>query len=440
MSSYSESIRSALSAGLISSKQLAEKFNVSQPTVSRGIAELNNEVVKIGSARSIQYALRDNQRGLPEIPVYRVSSEGTLKKLGTLIPVRPEGFVMCHEDGKTTHSDSIPWWLFDMIPQGFLGRAYAMRHATALGLPADIKKWNDSEALRALLAHGYDVIGNLLLGDVAREHFINAAEPRVSSPDDYVQLAYEAASGENPGSSAGGEQPKFTAYNGKKHVIVKFSDFDDNPVSERWRDLLFAEHLALETLREAGILAAKTTVFDIGTQRFLEVERFDRIGKFGRRAVCSLKAFDAEFVGKATESWSVIAQHLVSEKQINAEAVKMTSHLQAFGTLIGNTDMHNGNLSFISDEGCHFSVSPAYDMTSMAFAPRSGGGLPNSLSAPAISACVDSRIWQFALNLACTFLTKIKTHSESFSPRFKPCISALEQHIENGAAKIAKLE
>lgn len=440
MSSYSEIIRSTLFSGLISSKQLAEKLNVSQPTISRGIAELNNEVIKIGSTRSIQYALRDNQRGLPEIPVYRVSLEGTLKKLGTLIPVRPEGFVMCHEDGKTTHSDGIPWWLFDMIPQGYLGRAYAARHASALGLPTDIKKWNDSDALRALLAHGYDVIGNLLLGDVAREHFVNATEPRVSNPEDYVQLAYEAASGENPGSSAGGEQPKFTAYNGTKHVIVKFSDFDDNPISERWRDLLFAEHLALETLCDAGISAAKTTVFDIGTQRFLEVERFDRIGKFGRRAVCSLKALDAEFVGKATESWSVIAQHLVFEKQLNKEAVKITSTLWAFGTLIGNTDMHNGNLSFISDEGCPFSVSPAYDMTSMAFAPRSGGGLPNSLSAPTISACVDSQIWKFALTLARTFLTKLKMHAESFSPRFKPCISALEQHIENGAAKIAKLE
>lgn len=440
MSSYSEKIRYALLFGLISSKQLAEKLKVSQPTVSRGIAELNNDVVKVGIARSIQYALRDNRRGLPDIPIYRVSLEGTIKKLGILIPVYPDGFVMRQEDGKTTHSDGVPWWLFDMLPQGYLGRAYAVQHASALGLPTDIKKWDDSDSLRALLAHGYDVIGNLLLGDIAREQFINVIEPCVSTREDYVRLAYEAASGGNPGSSAGGEQPKFTAYNGKRYVIVKFSDFDDNPVSERWRDLLFAEHVALETLREAEIPASKTTILDIGNQRFLEVERFDRIGKFGRLGVYSLKALDAEFVGKATESWSVIAQSLVVEKQINAQAAKIASVLWAFGTLIGNSDMHNGNLSFVSDHGRPFSVSPAYDMTSMAFAPRSGGGLSNSLSAPNISVCVDAQSWRFALTLARSFLTKVKMNSDLFSFRFKPCIAVLEQHIENGGAKIAKLE
>lgn len=44
--------------------------------------------------------------------------------------------------------------------------------------------------------------------------------------------------GEIPGSSAGGEQPKFTAYamtpSGARHVIVKFSELDENPITERW--------------------------------------------------------------------------------------------------------------------------------------------------------------------------------------------------------------
>ncbi len=64
----------------------------------------------------------------------------------------------------------------------------------------------------------------------------------------YGELAKAAAQGEIPGSSAGGEQPKFTAFamtpDGPRHVIVKFSEPDQGLVQEFWRDLLLAEHLA----------------------------------------------------------------------------------------------------------------------------------------------------------------------------------------------------
>ncbi|MEN3751888.1 hypothetical protein ABC733_01725 [Mangrovibacter sp. SLW1] len=74
---------------------------------------------------------------------------------------------------------------------------------------------------------------------------------------------------------------------------MKFTAPDDNPVSERWRDLLLAEHLAL------GVLGVQTEVFDFAGQRFLEIPRFDRVGLLGRVGVISLRALDAEFVGKA---------------------------------------------------------------------------------------------------------------------------------------------
>ena len=117
-------------------RQLLEKIQLSQPTLSRVITALGDEVVRLGAGPSIHYALRDTNRGIGEIPVYRVSAEGTLRELGTLIPVRPEGYVMVQADGKTLHSESLPWWLYDMRPQGYLGRAYASRHAQMLGLPA----------------------------------------------------------------------------------------------------------------------------------------------------------------------------------------------------------------------------------------------------------------------------------------------------------------
>lgn len=171
----------------------------------------------------------------------------------------------------------------DMRPQGYLGRAYAARHGADLGLPARLAEWTDVHALRALLVHGHDVTGNLLPGDRARDRFLAGAvpDPILDSQkvEEFARLALAAARGEVPGSSAGGEQPKFTSYamtrDGPRHLIVKLSELEAGPVGDRWRDLLLAEHVALGTLRDAGVAAARTRILDHCGQRFLEVERFD---------------------------------------------------------------------------------------------------------------------------------------------------------------------
>ena len=435
-----------LFGGPLSARQISEIIDVSQPTISRALTELGDEIIRVGAARSIQYTLRDAMRGLPDFSVYRVDAEGRIRQLGMLIPVRPEGFVMCQENGIALHSHGLPWWLFDMRPQGYLGRAYAARHGVGLGLPERLKDWTDTHVLRSLLAHGHDVVGNLLLGNIARDRFLAAAVPdpieEKQKTKEYARLALEAARGEKPGSSAGGEQPKFTTFaitpDGPRHVIVKFSEMEENPVSERWRDLLLAEHLALNTLCEAGIPAAKTRIVDHGNQRFLEAERFDRIGNLGRRALFSLAALDAEFVGAGTGGWPTIVHRLAADGQIRQEAADRADLLWAFGTLIGNTDMHSGNLSFVSEQGRPYDIAPAYDMTPMAFAPRSGGGLQSTLSGASICAGVTNETWRYAEQLACVFLAQMKA-STGFSHRFGSCIAALESHIKTASAKIDRL-
>jgi len=446
MPSHADTIRRRLSAGPLSARQLIEKLGVSQPTISRALTGLGDEVVRIGAAQSIQYALRDATRGLPDIPIYRVDAEGRIRPLGTLVPVRPEGFVMCQEDGTTLHSDGLPWWLFDMRPQGYLGRAYAARHGAELGLPDRLTDWTDTHALRALLVHGHDVVGNLLLGNSARDRFLAAPVPdpvtEEQKAEEYARLALEAACGETTGSSAGGEQPKFTAYamtpDGPRHVIVKFSELEQGPVSERWRDLLLAEHLALETLREADIPAARSRILDHGGQRFLEVERFDRAGNLGRRALFSLAALDAEFGGAGTGGWPSIARQLANDGQIGPEAADGANLLWAFGTLIGNTDMHSGNLSFVAEQGPPCFIAPAYDMTPMSFAPRSGGGIPDLIAEATLHASVANETWRRAQELARAFLARVIA-ATGFSHRFGPCIAALEQHIETAGTRIGRL-
>jgi len=446
MSLHLDAIRILLASGPQSALQLIEKMGISQPTLSRALSRIDDEVVRIGAARSIQYALRDTGRGVTDIPVYRVNAEGQILNFGNLVPVRPSGYVMQQADGITLHSDGLPWWLFDIRPQGFLGRAYVARYATKLDLPSRLNDWSDEHALRALLTHGHDVVGNLLLGDLAREHFLSTPLPVPVAQNDkaevYRQLALNAASGEAAGSSAGGEQPKFAAYAatpaGPRHLLVKFSEAEDSPVSERWRDLLLAEHLALETLRTKGIPAAQTYVFDHGGQRFLEVERFDRVGSLGRRALHSLTALDAEFVGLGAGSWPLITRRLADTGQIQYQAVELAALLWAFGTLIGNTDMHNGNLSFIADHGRPYAIAPAYDMTTMGFAPRSGGGLPDSITTPSIQAEVPNDIWRRAEALANDFLHRVLA-SNTFSPRFNICIRVLENRLDTASAVIARL-
>lgn len=446
MADHLDAVRVLLSGGPRDSPWLQARAGLSQPTVSRALAALGEDAIRIGAGRSTRYALRDAGRGVGELPVYLVDEAGRLHALGTLVPVRPEGFVMRHADGRITHSDHLPWWLVDMRPQGYLGRAYAARHADALGLPANLSEWTDTHALRALVAHGQGRVGNLLLGDAARERFLGTP---VHEPIDmadkavvFAERARQAGSGDLPGTSAGGEQPKFTACvatpAGPRHVLVKFTVREDHAVAERWRDLLLCEHLALAALREAGIDAARTAMLDHCGQRFLEVERFDRVGELGRRALLSLASLDDEFVGQRTAPWPVVVQALARAGQVREDAVRGAALLHAFGTLIGNTDMHAGNLSFIAEAGRPCTLAPAYDMLPMGFAPTPGGALRDALGTPQLAPSVPPAIWRQALELACGYRERL-ARSGGLSPRFAPCLHALAQRQADAAERIARL-
>jgi hypothetical protein len=186
------------------------------------------------------------------------------------------------------------------------------------------------------------------------------------------------------------------------------------------------------------VLGLVTRVFDFGGQRFLEVPRFDRVGPFGRIGVFSLRALDAEFVGDASAPWPSLLARLVAGGHVEAGAQADVARLWAFGTLIGNTDMHAGNLSFLSSHGRPYQLAPAYDVLPMGFAPRSGGSVANTLPAASLSAAVDAASWREGLHLAERFFALLCEH-KGFSAGFSPCIAALRQHIDQAAARIARL-
>ncbi|MBT0723108.1 type II toxin-antitoxin system HipA family toxin YjjJ [Rosenbergiella sp. S61] len=433
MKNRAEAIRYYLQQSPMTVRQLTDNIKVSQPTLSRALKSMESEIIRIGAGPSIHYALIHPYRGFRIAPIYRISDQGKIRLLGNLIPVYPHGFVMHQADGRANHSDGLPWWLFDMRPQGYLGRAFAAAFSTELRLSSNPEDWQDDEVIRALLVHGHDSVGNLLIGERAKTQFLAMPIPRPIDRDQhYPQLALSTSSGEVPGSSAGGEQPKFCTYSERGHVLVKFTALEDNPVSERWRDLLLAEHLALQ------VLGVETTVIDLGTQRFLEIPRFDRQNELGRIGIFSLRALEAEFIGRAREPWPNLVKELATQQHVVPSAVQEAAKLWAFGVLIGNTDMHHGNLSFISDHGRPYQLAPAYDMLPMGFAPKSGGERVNTLRPATLLDTIDELSWHEALQMAEEFL-RLARECNQFSDNFMPCLTALATHLADARQRIARL-
>ena len=150
--------------------------------------------------------------------------------------------------------------------------------------------------------------------------------------------------------------------------MVKFSPRLGTPSGRRWADLLVLEHLALETMRSVGRSASQTTLLEAGGRRFLEVRRFDRVGERGRRGLVSLEALENQWFGRH-DDWLQAAGALEAARRITSADAEALRWQWLFGRLIGNTDMHFGNVSFTWDTGRQLQLAPAYDMLPMRWAP-----------------------------------------------------------------------
>ena len=285
--------------------------------------------------------------------------------------------------------------MHDVAPKGFLGRSYA-RHHSDIGLPNDAINWSDNHNLAALSRRGEDLPGTLLIG---RESFDRFQQMRheTYTTDDFPRLSDDAIAGEHVGSSAGGEQPKFTAFVDGQHRIVKFAtDATDN--ARRWQDLLALEHTASQTLRDAGIDAARIELVDVDSLRCLIVDRFDRIGEMGRRAVVTLAAVS----GSVDCSWTDSVEELRRSGELGDEGLQRIALLDAYGALIANGDRHHYNVwLFPTQEGYY--VAPAFDQLPMASSPPSSGNLRNEAIRQPHAAVNTLVVWDEARGLASEF-------------------------------------
>lgn len=405
---------------VLRAEELAGRTGLSQPTIARALTALRPRVVQLGRGRNSKYAKSSPLFGLaPQLPVWWFDESGATSRWGTI----------SHLDDGRLHLDgagatwgpvaALPWPLATLRRQGFLGRLTAEAPAITGLLGTEIDAWSAAAHLYAAAIAGGDLPGAIAVGDpplAEPPHVPLALAKRIAR---YEALADDVAHALPPGSSAGGDQPKFLAIVDSAtptHVLVKFSPPLRTPFGERWNDLLHAEAIALEVLGGAGLPVAKTRVL-VGEKRaFLESTRFDRIGLHGRKHALPLDAVHDAFVGMPRQHWAHSCDELARQRRLSRAEAETVRLWRAVGRLIANTDMHFGNLSLWVDDvrRGRFSLAPCYDMLPMQYRPGEHrddlGPTPFSVPTPGLE---ELAVWSRARALAETIWRRASESANS---------------------------
>lgn len=386
--------------GPLTAAALGSALDVSQPTVSRLLTSAGERIIRIGRARASRYALgREIARAGRRWPLYRIDPAGSSHLLGELGALHGGGFhftpaqplpTFVHGEFADGLFPGLPWFLDDQRPQGFLGRSFVHRVANDIGAPDDLIRWQPDDIVLGLLRHGEEEPGDLVLGEDSLQRTLQAmlspeVLPASQRSEHYPALADAALAGEDVGSSAGGEQPKFTVLlredehgdehddDGFRSVIVKFSERTATPAGQRWADLLRCEWTASEVLIANDFPSAQSELLEADGRVFLQSTRFDRTALLGRCGLVSLAALDAAYYGHGRIDWWTFARQLHTGGWLSAEDARSLAIRGWFGALIGNTDMHLGNASLVLTDARPLALAPNYDMLPMALRPASSG-------------------------------------------------------------------
>lgn len=436
------------SQGPTLSSELVAHFGLSRQTLSRRVQELGDALVTIGKGRATRLAARHADWS-KEVPLYQVQESGQVELSGHLNALQAgtqtqwylvSGKIqssLIQDEFKNGLFPGWPWFLEDLRPAGFLGRAFGKLMAGLFLIDEDPEKWDDIELLKTLTFGGSNLQGNFILDDSRalsefQKHKIQVAEGyhRNTTTATYPEKALKALSeGENYGSSAGGEQPKFTTMvcetpeSAPRPVIVKFSPKLDTAAGQRWSDLLHAEDIANHVLSEADFATAHTRILQIENRVFLESERYDRVGHCGRKGLVTLRALDAAYIGMGSGSWADVGRRLHRDRWISEVDRDRMIQLHCFGELIANTDMHWGNLSFFLPETPPFPLAPVYDMLPMRFRPGSTGEIIQRQFEPRLPKPEDQKVWLEMYPHALGFWKQVSEHPD-ISKDFKAIANA----------------
>ncbi len=400
------------SRGVTNAMALQAALGRSQPTVSRLLTDVGAQLAVLGAGRRTRYALPQMLLGQPaRQALHAIDEDGRITHWGLLTFVRGDR-VHVHADGiDLLVQGHLPWFLAPLRGEGFIGRQQA-RELAAWGLPANPEQWSLEQTLFAALrlpdAPGALVLGDVL-GDVLTHTPADAIAPHTpNTTPDWDALAQATAGTLPAGSSAGGEQAKFLTRDADgAPLLVKFSPPRNSPFGQRWHDLLHAEALALAVLAEHGVPVAGSRVVETARRTYLVSQRFDRHGPRGRSHVVPLHAVHEAFVHGPRQHWAATCRALAQQRRLPTDAADQAQALLHFGRLIGNTDMHFGNLSlrvaWADMARGRFTLAPVYDMLPMRWRPDHHSGelgllpfTPEAIDLQSAAQPVALRFWQRA--------------------------------------------
>ncbi len=367
------SVLAVLADGPRSAPELQDALDISQPSLSRLMSRLTRRVVAFGNARHRRYALRREQGPLP-IPVFEVDRWGELCEAFVLEAIVPEGLVVVGARRvRAGVYRELPWFLRDLRPRGFLGRQVATD---------DVRRWGDVDVLEHLVGQ-VDLPGAWLFGEEAVVRRAARAEPPDLVEGDGRVAIYAARAEHDPiaGSSwIAGRHPKLLATRRESGsdvpVIVKYSSPRGRPAADRTADLLVAEHIALGVLRSAGHLAARTVLLEAGGRTFLEIERFDRPGRNGRRALASLRAIHGEHLSTEPTSASASTARLFEAGVVDETTHRAVRFREQVSEWIGGPELATDDVAFFLKGLVPRDLAPAFDVRPEAYAPGLGDVVP----------------------------------------------------------------
>jgi hypothetical protein len=423
--------------GPLSATEAAYRLGVDPATMKRQAKAAGSAVLTLGRGKTTRYAAAANSlTGVVQLPLHWIDEEGSAHEFATLSHVAPDHtHVYGHaRSGAPGHSSGLgvnaiargdyPWFLTPLKLRGYLGRAARFRlGAIVQNWDTHPERWTLSQQLFASQSSALDHAGAILIGDDSLAAWQRSLA-QTPYPDDeatlaqvYDQLAHDAMAGRVVGSSADGEQPKFStrivdAKGNIREVLVKFSPPRGTPFGERWNDLLHAEAIAADVLRDHGFAVPNTRIIRSEKRTYFESARIDRFGATGRRHLLPLYAVHAAFNPGAQQHWANSIAQLAAQKRIAYEAVATTQTLYAFGQLIGNTDMHFGNLGVIVESPQEiakgrFTLAPCYDMLPMRFAPGAHSDLVYTAFTPELSAALPDSLRKLAHEMASEFWKRV---------------------------------
>jgi hypothetical protein len=315
--------------GPLTAPDAAARLNVTPMTINNRAKAAGGRMLILGRGKNTRYALPNPAlTGQSQWPLYWVAADGQVQEFATVSYAQPN---VVHVYGSAINSQTdgdFPWYLTPLALRGYLGRAARSRFgAVAQQWDTHPEQWPIAHQVFAAQSGALEHAGAILWGDESLVAWQNSIKqtPHRDDPTTllniYDELAKSATIGPIAGSSADGEQPKFSTRvidaNGQvREVLVKFSPQRNTPFGERWHDLLFAEAIASNVLRDFGFDVPATRVLSSPNRTYLESARIDRTGATGRRHLLPLKAAHSAFIHGSQRHWPDTIYKLAAQKRV----------------------------------------------------------------------------------------------------------------------------